>query len=46
MAMNRDEYNTQVEIQMMQKLQDSVMDIIMSRGGVDEGSVDLVGTSD
>ena len=46
MGMNRDEYNTQVEIQMIQKLQDSVMDIIMSRGGVDEGSVDLIGTSD
>jgi hypothetical protein len=46
MAENRDEYDTKVEMQIMDMLQDKITDIIVGRGGRHEKSVPLKGANE
>ena len=45
-ALNRDEYNAQVEMSFMQNMEDKTIDIIMSRGNLGSGSLPLKGIND
>ena len=45
-AMNRDEYNTQIELTFMERLEDKIVDIILSRGNLGSGSPPLKGIND
>jgi hypothetical protein len=46
MALNRDEYNTEVEKSVIQMLQDNLLDIILGHGDVDGGSIPFAGAGD
>jgi hypothetical protein len=45
-AFNRDEYNTQVELSLMEQIKDDIITIILGRGYTEQGSIPLKGAND